>query len=93
MGFFFFGYIFYIGYSLLKIKKNQQKSAGVYKKVELKHLSKDEILQINLSLTKIIVTVKGLSIKIEATTQDQMWAYTIGAWSTLGLILIFYNPI
>ena len=36
------------------------------KKVELKYLSKDEILQINFSLTKIIVTVKGLSIKIEA---------------------------
>ena len=51
---------------MLKIKKNQQKSAGVDKKVEPKYLSKDEILQINFSLTKIIVTVKGLSIKIEA---------------------------
>jgi hypothetical protein len=73
---------FVTGYSLLKIKKNQQKSAGVDKKVVLKYLSKDEILQINFSLTKIIVTVKGLSIKIGAivsATQDQMWAKTIRA--------------
>ena len=38
-------FILAIGYSLLKIKKNQQKSAGVDKKVELEYLSKDEILQ------------------------------------------------